>query len=454
MQSKNHFTSRFSFLMVTAGAAVGLGNIWAFPFIAGQNGGGGFVLIYTLALLMVAIPAMIAELVIGRLGQASPSVSLNKVKADNGGKGPWSLMGWVGMGANILVLSFYAVIAGQAAYYAYFAVTHGFETMPSVAIRAIDNGFKTSFHQPVFWTALFIGMTMLIVSLRVTSGLEKTGRYLMPALFILLVVLVAYAAYYGDFDRAYDFLLGFDRFQLSSGVVIAAIGQAFFTLSVGLCGLMMYGAYMGEDIKLPGAVASIATMDFLVAVLAGFAIFPLVFAENMNPGAGPGLVFMTLPVLFAKLPFGDWGAFVFFVLLTMAAITSSIAMMAPMVGRFEDSGISRVRASIILGAVTFILSFMTTLSFGPLYDFYPLDMFSVTEEMNMFALIREGVNHVILPLGGLAFLLIAGWGIRRHNLLAALNVSDGAFFNQIRFLIRYIAPLALIVMIFMGWFYG
>lgn len=447
-----HFTSRFAFMMVTAGAAIGLGNIWAFPFVAGQNGGGGFMVVYILALLLVAGPAMMAELVLGRMGQASPPSALAKVKADNNGIGPWSMMGWLGMIASIFVLSFYAVIAGEAAYYGYFALSEGFSSLPSGALSALDNGFKTSFTQPKDWTMYFLIATIAIVSFKITKGLEFAGKYLMPVLLVLIVMLVIYAGYIGDFKAAVNFLFGFEKFSLSSGMIMAAVGQAFFSLSVGICGLMMYGAYMGNDIKLPQAVAMIVSMDFVIAILAGFAIFPLVFSENVAPSAGPGLVFETLPLLFAKLPMGDGLGALFFLLLTIAAITSSIAMMAPMVARFEESGFRRVTGSVIIGAVAFVLSFLTIFSFGPLYDYYPLDMFAATSEMNLFALIREGINNIFLPIGGLAFLLITGWGVKRPALVTAMNINDGQLFNFVYCLIRYVAPIVLIIMITTVWF--
>ncbi|WND02857.1 sodium-dependent transporter [Temperatibacter marinus] len=444
---QTQFTSRFAFLMVTAGAAVGLGNIWAFPFVAGQSGGSGFIAIYLVALLVLAAPAMICELVLGRMGQASPPTALARVKVENTGKGPWSLFGWSGLAVNILVLSFYAVIAGQAAYFGYYAFSEGFSSMQPSAISALDNGFKINMNLSMLWTILFLGATLTIVSLNITKGIENAGRYLMPSLFVLLIGLALYSMSIGNAKAALNFLFGMDSFSLTTGVFMAAVGQAFFTLSVGICSLMMYGAYMGKDIHLPKAVSWIVLMDLMVAIIAGLVIFPLVFASDVTPDAGPGLIFMTLPLLFAKLPAGDAVATFFFLMLTVAALTSSISMMAPVVARLEEAGLRRITGAFIVAGIAFVLSFMTILSFGPMYDYYPLEMFEATAELNMFELLREGINNIYLPLGGLAFTLLVGWGVRKENLRRGFNIEEGPLFSILHWIIKYLTPFLLLVMI-------
>ena len=320
------FTSRLAFILVTAGAAVGLGNVWGFPYVAGKSGGGGFMLIYLLALAFVATPVLMAELLLGRMGRASPPTAMKKLQIEARRREPWSLIMWVGLAGTILILSFYMVIAGQAMFYGYEAMVESFHGWNAQKIMAFNAAYKADIPLMAFWSAIFIGLTAFIVSSNVVSGIEIVGKWLTPILFVLLVIIVVYSSIYGDMPAALNFLFGFDHLVLTPDVLLEAVGQAFFTISVGVGAIMMYGAYMGKNVNLPKAVAWIVLMDLGVAILAGLAIFPLVFGEGVDAAAGPSLIFITLPIIFAEITGGSVVAVLFFMLLAFAAITSSISL--------------------------------------------------------------------------------------------------------------------------------
>jgi len=436
------FSSRLGFILVTAGAAVGLGNVWSFTYVAGKNGGGGFVLIYLLTLFLVAAPVFMAELLLGRMGKASPPTALKTLQVNSGSKLPWALPAWIGLVASVLVLSFYAVISGQVMAYAYEALTGGFAGWSADQVMALDADFKANPVSPIFWSGLFTFLAGAVVSLGVRAGLERTGKWLMPILLVMLLGLVAFAAVKGDFAAGFNFLFGFHEITLSPHILMEAVGQAFFTLSVGIGGIMLLGSYMGDDVHLPKASAWIILMDLSVALLAGLAIFPLLFSADVDPAVGPGLVFVTLPLVFSDLPGGALLAFVFFLLLSFAAFTSAISMLATPTARLEEAGWSRKQSTLFLGGSAFALSFLTTLSFSVWRDFYPL-AFMGLDGMTPFDLVREGINNIVLPLGGLAFALMVGWGLKRDDVRAALPMQNLVLFNIWYAVLRYLVPVAI-----------
>ena len=436
------FSSRIGFILVTAGAAVGLGNVWSFTYVAGKNGGGGFVLVYLLTLLFVAAPVFMAELLLGRMGRASTPTGLKKLQVKSGSRLPWALPAWVGLVASVFVLSFYSVIAGQVMAYGFEALKGGFAGWSADQVVALDANFKANPDAPLLWSALFIMLAAAVVSLDVRTGLERAGKWLMPVLLIMLIGLVGFAAAKADFAAGFNFLFGFREITLSPHILLEAVGQAFFTLSIGVGGIMLLGSYMGSDVKLPQSSGWIILMDVSVALLAGLAIFPLLFSANMDPAVGPGLVFVTLPLVFADIPGGAVLAFVFFLLLSFAAFTSATSLLATPTARMEEAGISRRKSAIYLGAVSFILSIATTLSFSSWSEFYPL-AFAGFDGMTAFDLIREGVNNIVLPLGGLAFALMVGWGLKREEVRAALPMENKALFTVWYAVLRYLVPVAI-----------
>jgi NSS family neurotransmitter:Na+ symporter len=442
------FTSRLAFIIAAAGSAVGLGNVWGFTYVAGANGGGGFVLIYLVALAFVAGPAFMAEMLIGRMGKASPPTALGKLQSRAGSKLNWPTVGWIGLIGTLMVLSFYAVIAGQAMYYGLVALEGGFAGWGEEAVTALDADFKADPVSMAIWSAVFMAFTASIVSFDISKGIERAGKVMMPLLFLMLIGLVVYAGQIGDWSRAASFLFGFHEINFSSRLFLEAVGQAFFTLGVGVGGLMTYGSYMGDDVKLPRATFWIVAMDLFVALAAGMAIFPLVFASGVEPTAGPGLVFLTLPNIFSAIPGGAFVAFIFFLLLTFAAVTSSISLLAPTVQRLAEANISRPVAACLMAGVAVLLSLLTVYSFAGGREVYPLASLGL-DGMTAFDLIREGVSNFILPLSGLAYCLIIGWALSKEDVRTALPMADGRLFTLWYMVVRVIAPLA-IAALFIG----
>ncbi|SDE20367.1 sodium-dependent transporter [Kordiimonas lacus] len=442
------FSSRIAFIIVTAGSAVGLGNVWGFPYVAGQNGGGGFVLIYLLALALVAAPAFMAELMLGRMGKASPPTALGRLQAKVGSKLHWPLVGWTGLVGTILVLSFYAVIAGQAMDYMLEAAGGGFAGWSDADVQALDANFKSSMPMMALWSAIFMGLTALIVSFDINTGLEQAGKVMMPLLLLILLGMVIYSGNMGDFGKAVDFLFGFHEMEFTPRLFLEAMGQAFFTLGVGVGGIMTYGSYMGRDVNLPRATFWIVAMDVFVALAAGLAIFPLVFSSGVDAAAGPGLVFLTLPLIFADIPGGAVVAFAFFLLLTFAAVTSSISLLSPTVARLEEAGWSRRRGATVMAALVVGISLLTSYSFAGGKDVFPLAALGLGG-MTFFDLIREGVSNFILPLSGLAYALMVGWALSREDVRQALPMADGPLFRAWHMVIRYVAPIC-ITALFVG----
>ncbi|MFC4347506.1 sodium-dependent transporter [Kordiimonas lipolytica] len=442
------FSSRIAFIIVTAGSAVGLGNVWGFPYVAGQNGGGGFVLIYLLALAFVAAPAFMAELMLGRMGKASPPNALGRLQAKAGSRLHWPLVGWTGLVGTILVLSFYAVIAGQAMDYAIEAAKGGFAGWSDHEVQALDADFKSSMPMMALWSAIFMGLTALIVSFDINTGLEKAGKVMMPALLMILLGMVIYSGNTGDFGAAVDFLFGFHKMDVTPRLFLEAVGQAFFTLGVGVGGIMTYGSYMGSNVNLPRATLWIVAMDLFVALAAGLAIFPLVFSSGVSAAAGPGLVFLTLPLIFADIPGGAVVAFAFFLLLTFAAVTSSISLLSPTVARLEEAGWSRRKGAVLMASLAVIISLLTAYSFAGGKHVFPLAALGL-DGMTFFDLIREGVSNFILPLSGLAYALMVGWALSREEVRKALPMEDGLMFRLWHGVIRYVAPIC-ITALFIG----
>lgn len=442
------FSSRLAFIVATAGSAIGLGNVWSFTYVAGVNGGAGFILVYLLALAFIATPVFVAELLLGRMGRANPVTALKSLARQSGSRLPWHWVAWVGLVATILVLSFYSVIAGQIMAYGYQALAGGMTEWSVEAIRAFDGEFKSNPTGPLLWSAIFCAITATIVAAGVQGGIERASKLMMPALFIMLIGMVVYAAFTGGFSQALNFLFGFNDMTFGPKLFLDAVGQAFFTIGVGVGGIMIMGSYMGRDVHLPNAAGSVVLMDLAVALLAGLAIFPLLFANNMSPDVGPGLVFVTLPVVFTEIPAGAVVAFVFFLLLTFAALTSSIVLLSPTTAKLEEYGVRRPVAAWIMALVVLVLSTLTVLSFSTWSEFYPL-AFMGLDHHTWFDLIREGVNNIVLPLGGLAFALMVGWGLPKDRVQETLSLGHSGLFQFLYVLIRYVVPVA-IAALFLG----
>jgi NSS family neurotransmitter:Na+ symporter len=434
------WSSRWAFILAATGSAVGLGNIWKFPYITGENGGGAFVLVYLLCIVCIGVPVMMAEIMIGRRGRQNPVNSLKSIAKEEKLNPAWRYLGWSGVVAGFLILSYYSVIAGQAIAY-FFRTISG--TFDGVTADGAGNIYKALTDDPerlLAWHTVFIVLTMMVVSRGVKGGLEKLVRYLMPALFAILILLVGFAANTGEhFSHAIDFLFKPDFSKLTSEAVLTAMGHAFFTLSLGMGAIMVYGSYLPKDASILKVSLAIAAADTAVALLAGIAIFPLVFANDLAIGAGPGLIFVTLPIAFGHMADGSLFGGLFFLLLVFAAWSSAISLIEPAVAWLvENRNISRRRASVYAGFATWALGLLTVFSFNIGQNWL---LFGRT----MFELLDYLTANLMLPLGGLLIAIFAGWAMSKSNTQQELEIKSPIIYQFWYVLIRYITPTAIII---------
>lgn len=443
------WSSRLTFIMAAVGSAVGLGNVWKFPYTAGVSGGGAFVLIYILCIAAVGLPMLIAELTLGKKGQMSPPNTMARLAKEGGHSSRWKSVGWLGVVAGFLILSFYSVIGGWAlAYVPKFLSGAILSTDPDVVSSQFD-ALLADPGELVIWHTLFMAITVFVIARGIHAGIEQAVNILMPSLFVLLLALVVYAAVEGDFAAATDFLFAFDFTKIDGTVVLAALGQAFFSISLGLGSMMTYGAYLHAQTNIPRAAAIIVTADSGVAILAGLAIFPIVFANGLDPAAGPGLVFVTLPLAFAGVPAGGVFGTLFFVLIAFAAITSSISLLEPVVSWAEEhKGVKRMFSAIIAGALSWTIGLLTVFSFNLWGDFHPLSMIDRFREATLFDLIDYLTSNIMLPVGGFAISVFASWKLSTALTRAELDLPPGLYKTWL-LLARFLAPVAvLLILIF------
>ena len=425
------WSSRWTFILAATGSAVGLGNIWKFPYMAGHNGGGAFVLIYLACIFVIGIPIMLGEIMIGRRGRSSPANTMKYLAKEAGTSKAWTLLGATGALAGLLILSFYSVAAGWAMAY----VFGGFQEASAEAVSLEFNNFLANPVALLFWHSLFIIITVTIVARGILKGLEAWINTLMPMLFLIIILLCIYAMQTGAFIEGLTYLFKPDFSKLNSDVLLAALGQAFFTLSLGMGAIMAYGAYMPADQNIGRTAIIVAGLDTGVALLAGIAIFPIVFANGLAPTEGPGLVFVTLPIAFANMPLGVLFGTLFFILLSIAALSSSISLIEPGVAWLVESlKTKRSYAAMALGAFAWTLGVFSALSFNLMSEF---KLFG----MNFFDFTDFLTNQLMLPLGGIFIAIFVGWVMRKQDVLDELQIEDGIIFKSWFFIIRFIAPV-------------
>ena len=425
------WSSRWTFILAATGSAVGLGNIWKFPYMAGDNGGGAFVLIYLACIFIIGIPIMLGEIMIGRRGRSSPANTMSFLAKEAETTQAWTLLGATGALAGLLILSFYSVAAGWALAY----VFSGFQETSAQAVSSEFNEFLANPAALLFWHTLFIIITVTIVARGILKGLETWINTLMPMLFVIIILLCIYAMQTGAFLEGLTYLFKPDFSKINSDVLLAALGQAFFTLSLGMGAIMAYGAYMPADQNIGRTAISVAALDTGVALLAGIAIFPIVFANGLAPTEGPGLVFVTLPIAFANMPLGILFGTLFFILLSIAALSSSISLIEPGVAWLVESlKTKRAYAAIGLGFFAWSLGVFSALSFNLMSEF---KLFG----MNFFDFTDFLTNQIMLPLGGIFIALFVGWVMKKKDVLDELQIKDGIIFRSWFFVIRFVAPL-------------
>jgi len=441
-----NWSSRLTFLLAAIGAAIGLGNIWKFPYIMGENGGSAFVLVYLLCILFVAIPILIAEIMLGRRGRQSPPNSVAIVaKAEGRSKG-WAVIGWLGVLSAYLIMSYYSVIAGWAMSYMFKASVSGFEGKSPEVIGGEFDALLANPVQLTFWHAVFMFITMVILIGGLRKGIERTVQVLMPLLFILLLIMVGYAAVEGDMMAGLHFMFDFDLSAINGRVVLMAVGHAFFSIGVAMGLMMGFGAYLGKEISIARSALIISAMDTLVALLAGIAIFPIVFANGLDPAEGPGLIFVTLPIAFGNMTGGLIFGTLFFILLFFAALTSAIGSLEPVVAWVEEhQNIKRPLAAILTCSSAFLIGLGTVFSFNIWSKWYPLGFLERFAETGFFDLIDYLTANLMMPLSGLLLAIFVGWRLSPRSVADELDIKSRWFFNTWFWLLRWVVPASITV---------
>lgn len=435
------WSSRWTFILAATGAAVGLGNIWKFPYLTGENGGSAFVLVYILCVGALGIPLMMAEILLGRRGRSTPIRSMQVLAEETNTTQWWQIVGWSGTLAGMLILSYYSVIGGWTLAYIFKSGAGTFSGTSGQFAADTFNNFIGSGTTLFFWHTVFMTLTMTVVAGGVKGGLERAIQFLMPTLFLLLLLMVAYSMTTGFFGKGLEFLFTPDFSKLTGASMLTAMGQAFFSLSLGMGTIMIYGSYVPKDTSIASTSIIIGLADTLVALLAGMAIFPIVFANNMEPGSGPGLIFQTLPVAFGNMPGGLAFGSLFFILLLVAAWTSSISLIEPLVTwLIETFGLSRIKASLYSGVTTWLIGLGTVWSFNWWAEFR---FFGLT----FFDLLDFVTSNLMLPLGGILIALFAGWLMKAESTQSELNIHHPSLYFAWQALVRYIAPIAVFIVL-------
>ncbi|PMR80631.1 sodium-dependent transporter [Halomonas urumqiensis] len=437
------WSSKMTFVLAAAGSAVGLGNIWRFSYMVGDSGGAAFVLIYLACVALVGLPILVGEWLIGRRGQKNPINAMAELARKGGHLPAWALVGVSGVLAAFLILSFYSVIGGWSLSYTLGAVTGAFSGQDADGIGAIFNGLLANPTVLLLWHTAFMALVIWIVAQGVTKGLEGAVRTMMPALVILMLVLVGYGMTTGHFGEALAFMFRPDWSAVTGGVVLAAMGQAFFTLSLGMGIMMAYGSYLGEDVSLIGTARTVIIIDTAIALLAGLAIFPIVFANGLSPGEGPGLIFVTLPLAFGNMAGGTLLGLMFFLLLTFAALTSAISLLEPVVELLEErTPLSRVAVTMIGGVAVWALGIAALMSFNVWGDVLIFGL-------NIFDLLDTFTSKFLLPLTGLGAIVFVAWCLDRRSVAGELQL-EGTQEQIWHAVSRYVAPLGVIAVFVTG----
>ena len=446
-QERGHWASRFGFILAAAGSAVGLGNIWKFPYITGENGGGWFVLIYLVCIALVGLPIMMAEVLLGRSSQLSPVGAFRKYSKP---ASPWMGIGWIGVLVAFVILSYYSIVAGWAMHYTWESIITGFSNMSAQEIGDSFGEVYANSWLNLGWHALFMVITVAIVAKGVSSGIEIASRILMPLLFLILTVLLVFAATREGFTEAFNFIFMPDASKLTGASVLEALGHSFFSLSLGMGAMITYGSYLQKRDNLVSTSIVIAILDTTVALMSCLILFPIIFTVGMDPDAGPGLVFVSIPIAFSQMPGGAVLAPMFFLLLTFAALTSAISLLEVAATYFiDEQKVRRVIAAICTGFAIFLFGIPSALSggteiFGSGFSEMTQNIFGEEGGKNWFDLFDYIASNWLLPLGGLGIALFVAWRMGSAARIEGYTTSNPigkAYWTWI-FLLKYLVPIA------------
>ena len=436
MSNSNIWKGNSTFILAAAGSAVGLGNIWKFPYMVGSNGGSAFVIIYLLCILAIGLPVMASEVLIGKYGRKSPINSLKALAKENAISENWKYLGILGALAGILILSYYSVFAGMALSYIFNFFPSGLENPSEYSARYFSE-LSSSHWILIFWHSTFLMITCWIVAMGVVKGIGRSVSILMPFLFLFIILISFYSSYIGNFNETIFFLFKPDFSSITPEVVISAMGQAFFSLSIGMGAIMAYGAYMPERQVIGKTVLTIIILDTLVALCAGIAIFPIVFSNtSLEVSAGPGLIFETLPVAFYSLPFGNLFSIIFFTLISIAALSSSISLLEPFTAWMEEKLKMHRRTIVVcLGFLVWFLGMGSIFSFNLWSDLKFLGL-------NFLELMDYLTNNIMLPVGGFFISIFVGWVLPKSLVQNYVKLNN-QLFKIFIFFLKYVSTGAI-----------
>lgn len=440
---RDGFGSKLGIIAAAAGSAVGLGNIYRFPYVAGENGGGAFLLMYLLIVLIIGVPLMLTEFTLGRSAQKNSFGTFKELAP----KSLWYLVGVIGIIAAFTILSFYSTVSGWTVQYLFDAIRNNFEGMDSTSLKSHFDSFVMDGYLPILWQLVFMVLTALIVLGGIKNGIEKATKIMMPLLLLIIIVLIINSLFLDGVYDGLSFLFMPDLSKITTNSILEALGQAFFSLSIGMGVLITYGSYIQKKDNLANTAVSVTLIDTLVAVLAGMAIFPAVFSFGVSPESGPQLVFVTLPLIFENMMGGYFFSIIFFVLLALAALTSTISILEVVVAfMVEELGWTRKKATIISALSIYVLGVACTLSQGPMPQ---LSIFG----KNLFDAMDFLSTNILLPFGGLLIVIFAGWVVKPKLIKDEITnngVLKGKLFPVYLFIIRFIAPVAIILVFLNG----
>jgi NSS family neurotransmitter:Na+ symporter len=443
LPKRDSFGSKLGIIAAAAGSAIGLGNIWRFPYVVGENGGAAFLIIYITFIVVIGLPIMLSEFTIGRRAQRNVFGAFKALKP----KQPWYLFGLLCVAAAFMILSYYSTIAGWTLEYLYQALINGFNGKSTEELTNSFGSFQQSGAKPVMWQMIFMFLTGFIVYRGIKNGIEKYTRILMPMLLVLIIIICIRSVTLPGATDGLTFLFYPDFSKITASVVLKALGQAAFSLSIGMGALITYGSYVSKKDNLPNSAFAITAADTLIAILAGVAIFPAVFAFNIQPDEGEALIFITLPNIFQEMPGGYFWAIIFFILLAIAALTSTISVLEIVVAYVtEELKIGRKKATVLAASAIAFLGIFTTLSQGPLDE---LTFFG----KNLFSIFDYLAANIVLPLGAFLIAVFVGWFIGAKNVRDELT-NGGAFKGRLigvfLFIVKFLAPIAIAIVFLNG----
>ena len=450
-KNQEQWSSSYGFLLASVGFAVGMGNIWRFPFVTGQNGGSAFLIIYLACALLIGLPLLITELTIGRRGRSSAPGSIIKVAEESHASKSWGKVGSLGVFCAFIILSYYSVISGWTLDYFFRAASGSLEGIDAKRSIEMFSSLNNNPWRLLFWNTVIYLLVFLVVRKGVQAGIERAVKILMPALFVILVIMMLYSSLTGDLKSTIRFLLEPDFSKVTYTTVLQAMGQAFFSIGIGWGTLIVFGSYLPNEFSIPRSSVTLIFADTLVAILAGFAIFPLVFGYGLEINSGAGLAFETLPLAFGQMPAGNIFGALFFLLLITASLSSCIGIAESVVSWVKEKmGLERTKGILLTAFAAWSLGFLSIMSLGSWSDFYPLDLISLFEGKTIFDTLDFMAANVLLLIGSMLLSVFLGWFASEQLIYDETGIKKASHFKLFQTMVRFVAPIVLFVILIMA----